>query len=86
MAQNNRSVRALLGIIAVLLGANLLVQMNGSTRPQMAMAAGIPDSGAQQQAMVDHLADIAKKMDKLQSYLESGNVSVKVKEMPKAEK
>jgi hypothetical protein len=86
MARNDRCVRVLLGIIAVLLGCNLLVQMNGSTRPQMAMGAGIPDSGAQQQAMVDHLAELGKKMDKLQTYLESGSLSVKVKEMPKAEK
>ena len=86
MTGNDRSIRVLLGIIAVLLGLNLLAQISAQTSPRTAMAAGIPDSGAQFQAMVDHLSDLSKKVDKLQAYLESGALSVKVKEMPKAEK
>ena len=84
MARNDRFVRVMLGIIALLLGLNLVVAMNGG--PRSLMAAGIPDSGAQLQAVVDHLVEVEKKVDKLQVYLESGALSVKVKEMPKAEK
>jgi hypothetical protein len=76
---NNRSVRVLLGTIVFLLSANLLVQMNaGSNRT--VFAAGIPDSGAQAQATIDQLMELNKKMDKLQGFLESGNLGVKVKD------
>ncbi|MCL2647992.1 MAG: hypothetical protein FWD61_13440 [Phycisphaerales bacterium] len=86
MVRDDRSVRVLLGVIAILLGLNLLVQVSGLTGPRVAMAAGIPDSGAQLQAMVEKTADISKKLDKLQAFLESGELTVKVKELPKSEK
>ena len=76
----------LLGIIALLLGLNLVMQINGTMGSRSAMAAGVPDTGAQLQAVVDQLAELNKKVDKLQTYMESGALSVKVKEMPKTEK
>ena len=81
---SNRSVRVLLGVIVFLLAANLLVQINPSGG-RHAWAAGIPDSGAQAQAQIDQLVELNKRVDKLQGYLESGNLSVKVKDA-KAEK
>ena len=86
MERNDRSVRVLLGIITLLLGLNLLVQLNSTSGQATAMAAGIPDSGAQLQSVADHLVELNKKVDKLQTYLESGALCVKVKEMPKADK
>ncbi len=84
MARNDRSIRALLTVIAVLLGANLLVNMNNSSGPRAAYAApgagGIPDTGAQFQAIVDSVNDVSKKVEKIDSFLESGNLSVKVQE------
>ena len=84
MTRDDRSIRVLLGTIAILLGLNLLVQISGLTNPRTAIAA-IPDTGAQMKAIVDNTAENNKKMDKLISYLESGNLSVKVKEMPAIE-
>jgi len=74
-------VRVLLAVIAFLLGADLLVNLRPA-RP--AMAAGLPDSGAQQQQTIDQLSDLNKKMDRLQSFLESGKLAVEVKEKDKA--
>jgi hypothetical protein len=84
MTRNDRSVRVLLAVIALLLGANLFVQLAPSTS-RTAVAAGIPDSGAQFLAMIDQLKDLNRKVDKLQAYMESGALTVKVKE-PKADK
>jgi hypothetical protein len=85
MTRNDRSVRVLLGSIALLLGLNLLAQLGSDGGTRTAVAAGIPDSGAQFQAMIDQLKDLNKKVDKLQAYFESGALTVKVKD-PKAEK
>jgi hypothetical protein len=85
MSRNDRSTRVLLGVISILLGANLLVQMNQSAGIRSAVAAGIPDSGAQLQAVVDQVTEVGKKMDKLQSFLESGKMTVVVPD-PKASK
>jgi hypothetical protein len=74
---NTRSIRFLLGAIAVLLAANLLVQINRPART--AQAAGLPDSGAQLQAVVDQLTELNKRVDKMQSYLESGKMTVQAK-------
>jgi hypothetical protein len=79
MTVNDRSLRVLLTAIVVLLGANLLVNMNNSSGPRSAYAAGIPDSGAQLQAVVDSISDLNKKVDKLDSFLESGSLVVTVK-------
>ena len=78
MTRDTRSLRVLLGAVALLLGANLLVSLGHSTRT--AVAAGIPDSGAQMQAMIDQLSDLNKKVDKLQSFMESGKLTVKTAE------
>ena len=93
MVRDDRSVRVLLGVIAILLGLNLLVQVSGLTGPRMVMAQGIPDQGAQLKTIIGNtaetsknVAEIGKKLDKLQSFIESGNLAVKVKEMPKSEK
>ena len=72
------SVRLLLTLVALLLAANLLVQVGAlGTRP--VRAAGIPDSGSQFQNMVDELKDVNKRLDTMQRYLESGNLTVKAK-------
>jgi hypothetical protein len=74
----DRSVKVLLSIIAVLLMGNLLVQLLPAPRP--ALAAGIPDTGAQFQAMVDQLTELNKKLDKTNEILESGKLTVLVKD------
>jgi hypothetical protein len=80
MNRNDRTVRFLLGLIAALLAVNLLVQMNQSAAPRMALGAGIPDSGAQMQAVVDQVTELNKKVDRLDSFLESGKLTVNVAE------
>jgi hypothetical protein len=85
MNRTDRSTRLLLGVIAMLLGINLLVQLGSAAGPNTARAAGIPDSGQQFQSMIDQLTELNKKVDKMQAYFESGALTVKVKE-PKAEK
>ena len=83
-ASSSRAVRFLLGTIALLLAANLLVQINPArtSTAQMARggAGGIPDSGAQLQAQIDQLSDLNKKVEKLDAFLESGGLTVKVKD------
>jgi len=72
------SPKFMLSLVALLLAANLIVQAGVfGTRP--AQAAGIPDSGAQLQAVVDELKDVNKRLDTMQHYLESGNLAVKAK-------
>jgi hypothetical protein len=85
MNTKERSTRVLLAVIALLLGANLLVQIGTASGPKTAQAAGIPDSGAQFQSMIEQLTELNKKVDKMQAYFESGALTVKVKE-PKADK
>jgi hypothetical protein len=80
MPRTDRSLRVLLTVIAVLLGMNLLVNMNASGGPRAAYGAGIPDTGAQIQSMVDAINELNKKVDKLDAFLESGALSVKVQE------
>ena len=82
---HDRSVRVLLGVIALLLGVNLLFNVMHETPTPTAHAAGIPDSGAQFQAMVDSLKDVSAKLDKIDDFLESGKLTVNVHD-PKADK
>ena len=77
MNRKDRSLRTILGVIAVLLAANLLVSMQAAS-PRVAVAAGIPDSGAQMQSVIDQLSELNKTVDKLQSFMESGKLTVKV--------
>jgi len=80
MTGTDRTIRVLLAAVAFLLGANLLVQLGSS--PRTAMAQGIPDSGAQAQAQINLLKDLNGRIDKLQAFLESGKLTVKVEEKP----
>ena len=74
---SDRSVRVLLGVIAGLLAANLLWSMQ-SLSPRQAYAAGIPDSGAQLQSIIEELQGLNKKTDKIESLMESGKMQVVV--------
>jgi hypothetical protein len=82
--KNDRSIRGLLAVIALLLGANVLAQLTTAAPANKANAAipggGIPDSGAQFKAMIDQLTEMNKKIDKMQTYIESGALTVKIKE------
>jgi hypothetical protein len=49
------------------------------------MAAGIPDSGDQMQNIVDELKELNKKIEGMNAYLQSGALTVKVKDL-KADK
>jgi hypothetical protein len=80
MTQNDRTIRVLLITIVALLAANLLVNMNNGSGPRAAYADGIPDTGAQLQAIVDSVKDVGKKVDAINATLESGDITVKVKE------
>jgi hypothetical protein len=84
MNLQDRSIRLLLAVIAVLLGANLLVQ--SGVGPRRVQAAGIPDTGAQFQSMVDNLTELNKKVDKLDTFIESGALVVNVKAKEEKEK
>lgn len=73
----DRAVKCLLAVVSVLLIANLWM-MSGGT-PRVARAAGIPDSGAQMQSMIEELKGVNTRLDALQKLIDSGNVTVKVK-------
>jgi hypothetical protein len=79
MLRKNRTVQVLLGCVAFLLGANLIIMAH---QDRTARGAVFDPAGQQSQSMVDQLTELNKKVDKLQSYLESGKLSVKVLEMP----
>ena len=81
MTGNDRTVRILLAVIVFLLGANLLVSVQSG---RTALAVGIPDTGAQGQQQIDLLTQLNSKIDKLDSFLESGKLVVEVKEKEKA--
>jgi hypothetical protein len=83
-ALRQQSIKALLVVTAVLLAANLAVHWLSDTRVSQAKEPvsavnGIPDSGAQIQAVVDEVRGTNKRLDALQSYLESGALTVKAK-------
>jgi hypothetical protein len=82
MLRKNRTIEVLLGCVAFLLGANVFILMH---QDRTAKAAVFDPAGQQSQAAVDQLSDLNKKVDKLQSFLESGKLSVKVTEMPKTQ-
>ena len=75
-AWTNKSTCVLLGTIAVLLAANLLLNLPGSGLPKaQATGGGLPDTGAQTERMIDELAKLNKNVEKLQSFLESRTIS-----------
>jgi hypothetical protein len=80
MRGSDRSIRVLLTVIVVLLGGNLLVNMNSHGGSPKAYGDGIPDTGAQIQAVVDQVTELNKKVDKIDSFLESGHMVVKVQD------
>ena len=80
MRTSDRSIRVLLTVIVVLLGGNLLVNMNSHGGSPKAYGEGIPDTGAQIQSLVDQVTELNKKVDKLDGFLESGHMTVKVQE------
>jgi len=80
MTRNDRAIRVLLTLIVLLLGANLIVNMNNSAGPRTAYAEGIPDSGAQLQKLIDAVNDLNKKVDRIDTVLESGTLNVKVQD------
>ncbi len=83
MLRNSRTIHVLLAVVAFLLGANLLVSLH---QDRLARAAQIFDPNAGlAQAQLDQLTELNKKVDRLQSFLESGKLTVKVAEMPKAD-
>jgi hypothetical protein len=76
-AWTEKSTRVMLGVVAALLAANLLANVVTTTsRP--AVAAGLPDSGAQLQQVVDSLEKLNKTVERLDAYLESGKLTVKL--------
>jgi hypothetical protein len=79
MTRNDRTIRVLLITIVALLAGNLLVNINNSA-PRVAYGDGIPDTGAQLQAIVDAVHDVSKKVDNINATLESGDITVKVKD------
>jgi len=79
------TTKILLSAVAGLLALHLVVLSNAAA-PRTAVAAGLPDTGAQFQAMIDELQGINKRLDKLQAVIESGNVTVKVKVVEKETK
>jgi hypothetical protein len=84
MLRNCRTIHVMLAVVAVLLGANLLVSVH---QDRTARAAEVFDPNSRlAQAQIDQLAELNKKVDRLQSFLESGKLTVKVAEMPKPEK
>jgi hypothetical protein len=82
MTRNDRTIRVLLITIVALLAGNLLVNMNNSS-PRVAYGDGIPDTGAQLQAIVDAVRDVSKKVDGINATLQSGDVTVKIKDEKK---
>ena len=83
MQRNDRTIHVLLAAIAFLLGANLLINVH---QDRTARAAGFDPQVQQAQLQVDQLTDLNRKIDKLQGFLESGKLTVKVAELPKADK
>jgi predicted translin family RNA/ssDNA-binding protein len=82
MSRNNRTIHVLLGCVAFLLGANLFVSLH---QDRTARAAVFDPASQYSQQIVDQLTELNKKVDKLQSFMESGKMTVKVSELPKAE-
>lgn len=77
MKLGENSTKVMLGAVALLLVLNLVGPTSAQNRqpPQ-----GIPDSGAQMQAIIEELRDLNKKVDAMTKTLESGNVKVQVVE------
>ena len=82
-AWTDKSTRVLLVVIAGLLAANLLANLPGSGSSRLQAAGGLPDSGAQLERQIDELTKLNKNVERLQSFLESGKLVVKVEKTEK---
>jgi hypothetical protein len=82
MLRNSRTIHVLLAVVAFLLGANLFVSLH---QDRTARAAVFDPNGQLAQDQVNQLIELNKKVDRLQSFLESGKLAVKVTELPKAD-
>lgn len=73
---------SILSIIAVLLAANVWVQVSGGpTLSQNALAQdprGIPNAGYQRKEMIDGIREIGRRVDGLAKLIESGKLKVEV--------
>ena len=76
--------RVTLIAIALLLAANLAMS-TGAPVQRAAYGAGVPDTGAQFQQMVDELRALNAKTDSIEKLLSSGNLQVKVVPVKKDE-
>lgn len=76
-AWTDKGTRVLLGVVAGLLALNVVASVGGGSQ-RTAVAAGLPDSGAQLERLIDEVAKLNKTVEKLQGYLESGKMTVKV--------
>jgi hypothetical protein len=83
MLRNSRTIHVLLAVVAFLLGANLLVSLH-QDRAVRAAQVFDPNAGLAQ-SQLDQLTELNKKVGQLQSFLESGKLTVKVTELPKAD-
>ncbi len=79
------SVKLLLAAVVVLLAANLVLQASLGTA-RSARAAGLPDTGAQFQAIVDEIRTTNKHLDTIEALLNSGNITVKTRSLDKDSK
>ena len=68
----------LLTLVVVLQGLILMGQWLGSPSVVHSASAQIPDAGGQRLQIIDELKAVNAKVDKLQSFLESGKLEVKV--------
>lgn len=74
--KNDWTTKVLLLAAVGLLSTNLVL-MSGVTSSRVAVAAGIPDSGAQLDSILTELKSTNQHFEALQKYLESGALTVK---------
>lgn len=83
---NDRYLKAVLTVIALLLAGNLWVsaQSRGITTaaPAIAQDGGIPNAGAQRRDMIVKLDEVADAVNDLARGLADGNVKVEVTNFP----
>jgi hypothetical protein len=76
-ADKNRGVQIMLGVVAGLLALNLASSWFESS-PRIAQAAGLPDSGAQLERLIDETSKLNKTSEKILALLDSGKLKVQV--------
>lgn len=73
MKSANKGVQVMLGVVAGLLALNLASTWLST---KTAQAAGLPDSGAQLQQLIDETSKLNKNVEKISALLESGKLKV----------